>query len=151
MRSKRGEGLQFLRSLPDTDECIEWPWTLDTRGYPQTRYDGRTRTAHRVSFLFANGREADGQARHTCDNKPCVNPRHIIEGTQVQNMQDAVDRRRYRRKLTDEQVAEIRASDEYQAVLGARYGVSQAHISRIKRWQNRTGVVQSDRSPRRAP
>jgi hypothetical protein len=40
-------------------------------------------------------------------------------------------------KLTPEQVAEIRASDEKQQVLADRYGVRQGHISRIKagvRW-----------------
>jgi len=40
-------------------------------------------------------------------------------------------------KLTDQQVNEIRASDETQDVLAARYNVTQPTISRIKNWKKR--------------
>jgi hypothetical protein len=53
------------------------------------------------------------QALHTCDNDGCINPAHLYEGTQKQNMQDKHARgrhpRRYaNRSLTDDQVRQIR-------------------------------------------
>lgn len=36
------------------------------------------------------------QANHTCDqvNGPCINPDHLYEGTQQQNVQDCIERNR---------------------------------------------------------
>jgi len=51
-------------------------------------------------------------ACHTCDNYRCVNPDHLYDGTQSQNMIDVSQRsprNDYCRKLTVEEVKEIRA------------------------------------------
>lgn len=96
-------------------------------------------------------------ARHTCDNPPCCNPRHLIEGTFADNSRDASGRHRlspqtnperyrgerhYAHRLTRDQVREIReryaAGHVTQAVLGAEYGVRQAAISKVvlnQRWR----------------
>jgi len=42
--------------------------------------------------------------RHRCDNAPCVNPSHLLEGTPEQNRADMVARRRapwQRKRFTD--------------------------------------------------
>ena len=46
-------------------------------------------------------------------------------------------RRAGRFKLTDEQVAEIRASDEPETKLGPKYGVHRSYIGRIHRGTGR--------------
>jgi len=78
--------------------------------------------------------------RHTCDNPSCINPDHLIIGTQQDNIQDSVSRgrnafgeRNGHSKLTMEAVVEIRASNEKQRVLAKRFGVSQGVISVAKR------------------
>lgn len=55
-------------------------------------------------------------ARHTCDNKRCINAEHIIHGTQHDNVQDAVDRNlfphgeaHYAAKLTEQDVLWLRS------------------------------------------
>lgn len=84
--------------------------------------------------------------RHTCDNPLCINLEHIVPGTCAENSNDMKVRGRCNTrfgenrsdtKLTNQQVDEIRASDETQDVLAARYNVTQPTISRIKNWKKR--------------
>ena len=65
--------------------------------------------AHR--WVYSVLREADyfdksWIARHTCNNRSCINPNHIIPGDKTDNARDA---RNYSRavKLSEEQVREI--------------------------------------------
>lgn len=52
---------------------------------------------HVVIYEDVNGPVPDGhEVRHTCDNPPCANERHLISGTHQQNMQDAIDRGRFK-------------------------------------------------------
>jgi hypothetical protein len=54
---------------------------------------------HRLSFIVFNGPLLPGQVvRHTCDNPPCVNPKHLIAGTHADNMADMVKRGRARNR-----------------------------------------------------
>jgi HNH endonuclease len=69
-------------------------------------------------------------ARHTCDNRMCIRPDHIIPGTRADNRRDAVTRDRQAKgeshgfsKLTNEAVYEIRLSSENAQVLAVKFGV----------------------------
>lgn len=51
--------------------------------------------AHRVSYVIHNGDISKGLIiRHTCDNPSCVNPDHLLAGTQKQNAEDRAYRNR---------------------------------------------------------
>jgi predicted XRE-type DNA-binding protein len=100
-------------------------------------FNGKQTRVSRLVFYLVNGRWPSPEARHVCDNPPCFNPTHIIEGTHRQNEQDKWDRGRGQSgerigtsKLTQQQVREIRK--EY-----ATGNVSQQAIA------DRLGVVQS--------
>lgn len=125
------------------DEC--WPWLAGRSGagYGKFRLNGRTVSAHRASYVLNKGTIPDGLlVRHTCDNKPCVNPNHLITGTPKDNARDAVERGLYprgesqgRAKLTLQEVDEIRAllhiNRDSNRAIGERYGVSKATVQRI--------------------
>lgn len=130
------------------DEC--WPWTgsTDGEGYGLIAVNGRSRRANRVAWSQHNGPIPTGAViRHTCDNPPCVNPAHLLMGTQADNIADAIERKRWihgqrhpRAKLTTGQVQEIRAAlaaGTSPTELSRRYPVSLAHICRIRDEQSR--------------
>lgn len=83
------------------DEC--WLWTGCRKkafGYGKIgegRMGQRTLLAHRVSWEITNGSIPDGaMVLHRCDNPPCVNPRHLFLGDQLDNMRDMVSKGRQR-------------------------------------------------------
>lgn len=129
------------------DEC--WLWTKSHR----RRYgDFFGHQAHRWIFERLHGPIPEGMVvRHTCDVTKCVNPSHLLAGTQVDNIRD-MDRRGRRRsyspetspsvKLTRDQANEIRRRYNRgvvtQAQLGREYGVTDRAISMIvtgKTWR----------------
>ena len=67
------------------DDCMEW------EKCGQHGYGGKTARAHRVVFFLTNGWWPK-VVRHTCDNKRCVNPVHLLGGTQKENIQDSIER-----------------------------------------------------------
>lgn len=78
--------------------CWEWQANKNNKGYGLFRPGGTApkQLAHRVSYEMANGWIPRGQIiRHTCDNPICVNPDHLVVGTQKQNVGDAIERKRH--------------------------------------------------------
>lgn len=87
------------------DEC--WPWLGATRGNGPLQYgkidkDRKVTSAHHVAFELQNGPLPDLSdtdyrgtcVRHTCDFSLCMNGRHLIPGTHLQNMRDKAERNR---------------------------------------------------------
>jgi hypothetical protein len=70
-----------------TSECWEWTGHRDKDGYGTLRVGNTQVRAHRFSYDLHGG-SADDLLRHSCDNPPCVNPAHLIEGSHQENMDD---------------------------------------------------------------
>lgn len=79
------------------DECWPWKGGVDLDGYGQSCYKYRNQRAHRLAWEVVNGRPVPSGLNvcHSCDNPPCCNPGHLWLGTQADNMQDAVQKRRH--------------------------------------------------------
>lgn len=133
-------------------ECIEWQGPLKDDRYGAVSWEGRATTAHRVAYALAKGPIPTGlQVRHTCDNRKCCNPDHLILGTIRENMADKRERPKKwpwgakgeasgKAKLTNEQVLEIRrryTAGETAKALSVAFGMSHSatqNITSRKTW-----------------
>lgn len=139
------------------DEC--WPWIGSTQGeggYGQLSVDGSKdgiRGAHRISWMLAHGLDklppSNVVVRHTCNNKSCVAPHHLVLGTHKDNSEDAVrdglvahGEEHYNAVLTEDAVRMIRVQRALGILakdLAAEYGVTPVtiyHVTKRLTWKH---------------
>lgn len=117
--SAMARGMRFMRSIEigsGDDPCWNWTGSKDRDGYGYFFMRGLSRKAHRSAWHIFVGRITKEQfVLHKCDNTSCVRPHHLFIGTQAENRQDCVTKKRhmygenhYKAKVTRAQVDEIR-------------------------------------------
>jgi len=83
--------LRTYADCTDADGCWEWKRGKSS-GYGRVRVGGKrgqVYRAHRLAYELVNGPIPDGAVvMHACDNPPCINPAHLIVGTQGENIAD---------------------------------------------------------------
>lgn len=124
------------------NECWEWQASL-IHGYGRFKLNGEPKEAHRLSFmLFSLMKDTNNFILHKCNNRKCVNPNHLYEGTPADNIRDyyeSVYVNYSKGKLNEESVKVIKWMLKYKpehdlvTKLARLHKVSQATISNIKR------------------
>lgn len=152
-RTPNGEKLAWLMSTIhlDTDNCIIWPFRVGNHGYGFLTFEGTQLLAHHVVLKLHNRSCPAGleETRHLCNNKTCVNNRHLMIGDPIDNATDRVvagtspkGSKHGLSKLTEHDVKLIRETPKYWGVnvaLANQFGVSKSLISHIrlnKRWHH---------------
>ena len=130
---------QFLKHVEKTPTCWRWTAAIGAGGYGVSHWGRDVETAPRTAYrLFRGWSVPKGKVlRHTCDNRWCVNPDHLVVGTYRENLEDAVAAGRrtdIRRLLTPIDVMEIKRlikAGKKQKEVAVQFNCSQGHISRL--------------------
>lgn len=131
------ERLLAMIEIDKTTGC--WIWLgsgSDKYGY-MTDDNKKYVLAHRLSYSLHAGYEFKPreQAMHICDNTWCVNPEHIVPGTNQDNMEDKSRKGRHHgAKITFEQAKEIVRryhEGETGRALGDEFGLTYMAINSI--------------------
>lgn len=130
---------------PLESPCHIWQRGTNSSGRGTVAVAGRTIKAHRFSYERTHGPIPAGLCvRHRCDDLRCVNPSHLILGTQKDNVRDRDERNRAAdvsgscnpsAKLNENDVERIREilkiGGVTQKKLAPYFGVSHALINAI--------------------
>lgn len=146
-RLSRKESFSRFSIQGDPDDCWEWKGLIDSIGYGVFCAEGKRHKAHRYAYAAAFMSEQYPPTglvvMHKCDNMKCCNPKHLILGTQLENIADRKAKGRTvtrmkpgaehpSAKLKDADVLAIRASREPWKALMARYSISKSLVCQIK-------------------
>lgn len=83
------------KTIKDEKGCYLWTGAKTEAGYPLTEVDGKTVTVARAVFETKNRvkLDRDMQVVHTCKEKTCVNPNHLIAVPKRKEQNDQDDGR----------------------------------------------------------
>lgn len=145
--------LGMIAAHGDSDECLEWPHTINHSGYGIVQHEKTRWRVHRLAFKLAKPDEFDPDldTLHKCDNPPCFNLKHLFQGTNADNIADKVSKGRQGHsggnpalirgqlhgcaKLTDHDVLEIRrlwgTGQRSQALIAADFKVTRGLVNQI--------------------
>ena len=97
----------WLKHTTPIGDCLNWTRCINTDGYPRAVRKGNCNLKlHREVFYDTYGYYPE-VVRHSCDNILCLNPQHLLPGTNLDNVKDRVERGRTHNHVSDEEVDKV--------------------------------------------
>lgn len=143
---------EILDSITTTKNgCWLWKFSVCSKGYGTIHRCGRSYSAHRMALHLFRGFDLNSKlfVLHHCDRPSCINPDHLYEGTNQDNMNDMVKRKRstfgtrsHTSKLKTSDIPKIfkfRQKGESMTKIARRFGVSYPtvyHILKRNSWKH---------------
>lgn len=144
---------RMLARCHEEGECLIWG------GYSPNKtpkvYDVSSRkivSARGMLWALSHGKplRTDGYWGHGCGNWRCINPEHAIHRSEAQHAKHMSQRihsgdmpaaemlrvakmARTKRRVTDEQILDIRTSSEPSRVVAMRHGISKSMVAKYRR------------------
>ncbi len=123
-------------------KCWIWPGGKSSTGYGMMQVGSKRYKVHRLMYWIYNGvYPGEKLVRHTCDNRLCFNPNHLILGTHTDNINDMVKRKRHKGgrvkgvvKVTTEKrvlIKHDRLAGYSISCIARKYGISRSYVDDI--------------------
>lgn len=126
--------------------CWIWLGGLSDRGYGRIFHQYKSYYAHKVSYrLFVE--EPKFFVCHKCDTPSCVNPDHLFDAPQAENVRDMVRKgRNYKPpRISNEVVASVISSSLKAKDASKAFGISEHSVGKVRR---AAGIVRQPPKPR---
>lgn len=137
------DACKFFWYVEKTDSCWNWIGAIDKYGYGKIKI-AKNHRSHRYSYELHNNKKLNSSIHilHSCDNRKCVNPDHLKEGTHKDNIMDMVNKNRHLKgsqigtsKLHETDVVEIKKMILWNMPIisiANKYNVCESTIGHIK-------------------
>ena len=137
---------RLLFRSDDVGKCREWTGSTSKRGYGYMTINKKSFRVHRLAYESVHGVIPVGMCvLHSCDNRKCINPKHLFIGTNADNTKDMIDKGRMvvgeelpQTKLTKNDVMKIRYMLGIipQTEIAKKFNVARTTISGISTGRN---------------
>ena len=121
-RTKKTLVEKIKSRIEQQGDCFIWIGSTDLSGYPHIYHQKKLYSVSRKQWELSNNKAfpVDLVARHTCRNKLCVNPLHILPGE--------------RGKTTIKQRKEIKSinTDKTHREIAKEFGIERSRVSQIR-------------------
>ena len=129
---------KFFARATYNDQCIEYYPDkyndyIHLKNAPPKYFKTNSTSLHRFVYAVWNDHAltTDDVIMHTCDNRRCCNPDHLVGGTRHDNMLDAMRKGRLRGRNYLEEFGMTRSE------FADKLNISPANLSnRLKKWGN---------------
>jgi hypothetical protein len=136
--------LQARTRYVEPSGCWHWTGPLTSKGYPSLELNGRQVLAVRASYVAQNGPIPPGSRPiQSCSDPLCICPFHLklVAESFRRPPRAGVNGGVRIRKLTNDQVRQIRASTENENILAERFKITRSHVLDIRSGRRKAAVL----------